>query len=429
MKISIVGGGYVGLVTSACLADLGHDVTVIDLDPSKVQQINEKNPPLCEEHLEDLLKNTVGKSLHATTRFDSITSSELTILCVGTPRNMDGSADLRFIESASRSIGTALKDARDYQVVVVKSTVPPGTTETVVRPIVLKAAQKKETEIGFVMNPEFLREGLAVTDFMHPDRIVIGGNESRAGDIVAQVYKDIPAPVIRTGTQEAEMIKYASNAFLATKISFSNEIGNVCKHLGIDVYAVMQGVGRDHRIGPQFLNAGAGYGGSCFPKDVSALIALAEQTGEDPVLLKSVQDVNERQPSRMVALLEEKIGVLAGKRIAVLGLAFKDNTDDIRDSRSIPVIRELLDKGAFIIAFDPMAMPNMKQILPEITYAETVADALVGADGCLVMTEWPEFKKIDKEFDCMAHPVIIEGRRILSRKGVVGICWQVGNRP
>jgi UDPglucose 6-dehydrogenase len=240
---------------------------------------------------------------------------------------------------------------------------------------------------------------------------------------VTRAYAGIPAPVVQTGIREAEMIKYVSNAFLATKISFANETGNLCKRLGIDVYEVMKGVGLDARIGPQFLNAGAGYGGSCFPKDVSALISLAERIGEDPVLLKSANSINERQPHRMVALLQKRAGSLAGKRIAVLGLAFKDNTDDIRDSRAIPVIRDLLQAGVVVTAYDPMAVPNMKKVFPALTYCSTAADALRGADGCLVMTEWPEFEQLGREFDLMADRIIIEGRRILSCDGAEGICW------
>jgi UDPglucose 6-dehydrogenase len=229
--------------------------------------------------------------------------------------------------------------------------------------------------------------------------------------------------VVCTGLAAAEMINYTSNAFLATKISFSNEIGNICKHLGIDVYDVMKGVGLDQRIGPQFLNAGAGFGGSCFPKDVSALVSLAKDIGETPVLLQSVLDVNEQQPHRMVALLERRLGNLSGKRIAVLGLAFKDNTDDIRDSRAIPVIHELLEKGASVAAYDPMAMPHMQRVFPSITYGSSASDVLRGADGCLVMTEWPEFTSLDREFDGMKKRIIIEGRRILSYEGKEGICW------
>lgn len=219
------------------------------------------------------------------------------------------------------------------------------------------------------------------------------------------------------------MIKYTANAFLATKISFSNEIGNICKEFGIDVYDVMKGVGLDQRIGGQFLNAGAGFGGSCFPKDVASLSVLASRAGVDPKILRAVLEVNEEQPHRLVALLEKKAGILSGKRIAILGLAFKDNTDDVRDSRAIPVIQELQKKGARVVAFDPMAGPNMQKIFPAIEYAGSAGEALKGADGCLVMTEWPEFGSIDTEFELMAHRVVIEGRRILSWNGAEGICW------
>ena len=423
MKITIIGGGYVGLVTGACFADIGHGVTIIDVDPIKVGMVNEKKAPIFEPGLEPILARTTGKNLHASLSFDSITSSDLTFICVGTPPNDDGSANLSYIESASRSIGTALQNATGFHVVVVKSTVPPGTTETVVLPAVLSSAHKTEDEIGFAMNPEFLREGRAIEDFRQPDRIVIGSNQPYAGDRVAEVYQKFSAPVVRTGLAAAEMIKYTSNAFLATKISFSNEIGNVCKELGIDVNEVMKGVGLDQRIGQQFLNAGAGFGGSCFPKDVSSLAMLAGRAGIDPKILRAVLEVNEYQPYRLLALLEKKAGNLSGKRIAVLGLAFKDNTDDVRDSRAIPVIQELLKKGARVVAFDPMAGPNMKKIFPGIDYAGSAGEALKGADGCLVMTEWPEFGRIDKEFELMAHRIVIEGRRILTWNGAEGICW------
>lgn len=423
MKIAVIGGGYVGLVTGTCFAEIGHTVTIIEIDPEKVGAINRGVPPIYEAGLENLLKKNTGERLHAEPGYDAVARADLILICVGTPPGPDGSADLAFIRSASTSIGNMLKKRKSYCVVSVKSTVPPGTTEDVVQPLVLNASGKNSQSIGFAMNPEFLREGRAVEDFMHPDRIVIGSNDQRAGDRVAEAYKPVPAPLIRTGIAAAEMIKYTSNAFLATKISFSNEIGNICKRLGIDVYEVMKGVGLDPRIGPLFLNAGAGFGGSCFPKDVAALAALAKERGEEPVLLTAALTVNERQPHRMVALLEEKIGSVSGKRIAVLGLAFKDNTDDIRDSRAIPVIRELLAKGARIAAFDPMATGNMRRLFPPIEYSSSAAGALTGADGCLVMTEWPEFTSLDEEFSLMAHKVIIEGRRILSCKEKEGICW------
>jgi len=423
MKISVVGGGYVGLVTGTCFAELGHDVTLVEIDPEKVRAINNGKPPIFENGLENLLKQNFGKRIHASTGYESVTSAEIVFISVGTPPKPNGSANLSYIEAASISIGNALKANPAYCVVVVKSTVPPGTTEKIVWPAILKASGKTEKDIGFAMNPEFLREGRAVEDFLHPDRIVIGSSNSRAGERVAEVYRKVRAPIIRTGITAAEMIKYTSNAFLATKISFSNEIGNICKNLGIDVYEVMKGVGFDPRIGPLFLNAGAGFGGSCFPKDVSALVSLAKETGEKPVLLESVLKINEQQPHRMITLLKKRVGSLKGKRIAVLGLAFKDNTDDIRDSRAIPVIQDLIQEGALVIAYDPLAVPNVQKILPGIEYGSSAAEALHGADACLVMTEWPEFSRLDAEFEQMKTPVIIEGRKILSRNGAEGICW------
>ncbi|OPX67695.1 MAG: UDP-glucose 6-dehydrogenase AglM [Methanoregulaceae archaeon PtaB.Bin056] len=306
---------------------------------------------------------------------------------------------------------------------MVKSTVPPGTTRSIVAPAVLEASGRRDGSVTFAMNPEFLREGRAVEDFFHPDRIVIGCSEEIACRKVAALYDGIDAPLVTAGLEAAEMIKYASNAFLATKISFSNEIGNICKKLGIDVYEVMKGVGLDTRISPHFLNAGAGFGGSCFPKDVSALICLAESIGEDPRILKSVMEVNDSQALRIVTILESRIGDLCGKQVAVLGLAFKDNTDDVRDSRAIPVISALVEKGALVRAFDPLANAAMSRIFPGINYYGSAVDALSGADACLVMTEWPEFSQLGHEFDRMKSRVIIEGRRILSCGGKEGICW------
>jgi UDPglucose 6-dehydrogenase len=423
MKISIVGGGYVGLVSAACFAELGHSVNLIEIDGEKVEAINSARPLIYERGLEELLKVHAGRSLVATASYKDLDRSEITMICVGTPPRRDGEADLSMVASASRSIGEELMDGKGQHVVAVKSTVPPGTTELLVRPAVLESSCRDPEEIGFVMNPEFLREGLAVEDFMNPDRIVVGSYDKKSGDLFEPIYRGIDAPTVRTGLAAAEMIKYASNAFLATKISFSNEIGNVCKRLGIDVYQVMKGVGLDHRIGPHFLNAGAGFGGSCLPKDVAALIHLAKRLGEDPVLLRSAMEVNEQQPYRMVELLERRLGDLRGKRIAVLGLAFKDDTDDARESRSIPVIRELMRKGAMVAAHDPKANQSMARIIPEIQYCYSSSEALKDAEGCLVMTEWPQFGDLGPEFELMKNRLIIEGRRILTRADVEGICW------
>lgn len=430
MKISVVGGGYVGLVSAVCFSELGHDVNLVEIDQAKVESINQGIPPIYEKGLEEMLLAHAGKNLKAESNFNSIPDAEIVFICVGTPASPDGGADLSMIASAAKSIGIALRKSERYHVLAVKSTVPPGTTDLVVKSVVQKYSTKgsmsstnPSVNIGFVMNPEFLREGLAVQDFMKPDRIVVGCSDSKAGDFFVDVYKGLEAPLIRTSLTAAEMIKYTSNAFLATKISFSNEIGNICKGLGIDVYEVMKGVGLDHRINPHFLNAGAGFGGSCFPKDVSALIHIAENIGEDPVLLKSVMEINDRQPNRMIELLEKRVGDLRGKRIAVIGLAFKDGTDDARESRSIPVIMELKRRGAIVAAYDPKACPSMSKIIPDIFYYTDPSDALKMADACLVMTEWPEFGLLDKEFDLMCSKIVIEGRRILSCKDAEGICW------
>lgn len=425
MRISVIGGGYVGLVSAVCFAELGHSVDLVEIDRAKCDAINAGESPIYENGLDELLAAHVGRSLHVYVKYDNIKYSDIIFICVGTPQGADGHPDLSNIVSASKSIGRALRDKDDtrYHVVAVKSTVPPGTTEKRVIPLVLSQAGKNTDQIGFAMNPEFLREGMAVWDFMNPDRIVIGCREKRAGDLVEAAYSGIKTPVIRTGIAAAEIIKYASNAFLATKISYANEIGNICKKLGIDVYEVMRAVGMDSRIGPAFLNAGVGFGGSCFPKDVSALIALAEDLGENPVLLKSVMQINELQPLRLIDMLIKRCGDLNGKKISVLGLSFKENTDDVRESRSIIVIKELIKRGARVSAYDPKANQSMKRILPEVEYCSNASESLTDADACLVMTEWPEFAHLEKEFDLMKSRVIIEGRRILSCKDREGICW------
>lgn len=423
MKISVIGAGYVGLVSSVCFAELGHLVNLIEIDLDRARSISQGMPMIYEKGLEALLSKHLNKSLHVSTTYEGIPDTDLSFICVGTPEGDDGSPNLSMISSACQSLGRSLKDNDSYHVVVMKSTVPPGTTESLVIPTILNCSRRDRDEIGFCMNPEFLREGRAAWDFMHPDRIVIGSNDKRSGNQAESVYQGIEAPIIRTSIKSAEMIKYASNAFLATKISFANELGNVCKKLGIDVYEVMEGVGMDHRISPHFLNAGAGFGGSCFPKDLSALIGLAEALGEDPIILRSVHEVNERQPMRILELLQEKLGRLEGKRIAILGLAFKNDTDDIRESRSVPVILKLREMRAEISAYDPKANDSMKKLIPDIEYCSTAADALRSSDACLVMTEWPEFSLLDKEFDLMNKRVIIEGRRILSCQDKEGICW------
>ena len=422
MNITIIGGGYVGLVTGACLSTLNHNVTIVEIFPEKVKAINNAVPPIYEEGLEDILKAYVGKNLTASTTYESIQTADAIFIAVGTPPNVDGSANLTYIRQAAENIADGLAKAHtEYPVVVVKSTVPPGTT----RGVVCKTIREMlpDLKFGCCMNPEFLREGRAVFDFMNPDRIVIGTTDAKAAEIMHNLYSGIEAPILDVEPTAAEMIKYTSNALLAAKISFANEIGNLCKKIGVDVYEVMKGVGMDSRVSPKFLNAGAGFGGSCFPKDVAALADIIRKEDLEPIFLDAILKVNNQQPLRMIALLEEKIGSLSRKRIAVLGLAFKDNTDDIRESRSIPVIEILLAYGAKPICYDPMASDAMQKLLPAAEYVSSAAEALTDADGCLVMTEWPEFSKLDDEFNLMKTRAIIDGRRILSIPDAEGICW------
>lgn len=427
MKISVIGTGYVGTVSAACFAELGHEVICVDIDKTKIDRINAGIPPIYEEGLPELLKKHAGKRLSATSDYEhAVENSDVSFICVGTPSDPEGKIDLGIVKAASSSLGDSLRHKKGYHVVVVKSTVVPETTEKVVLPIIEERSGKRPGDFGIAMNPEFLREGRAVYDFMHPDKIVVGSVDKKSGDIVASLYSGLPCEVTRTNPRTAEMIKYANNAALAARISFANEIGNICKELGIDTYEVMKAVGRDFRIGPHFLNSGAGFGGSCFPKDVKALIGKAKEIGYEPELLKSVMAVNDRQPSRMVRMLKSKLGNLRGKKVAVLGLAFKNDTDDIRESRSIPVIKELLDNGARVSAYDPMAAGNMRNLFSSVQYHTTAVDALSGADACMIMTEWDEFKSLDKEFDVMDNKLIIDGRHMLSaRKNVeyIGLCW------
>jgi len=427
MKISVIGSGYVGSVTAACFAEVGHEVVCVDIDKKKMDQINAGISPIYEEGLEELLQKYAGKSLTATTDYEyAITNTDISFICVGTPSAEDGSIDLSIVRAATASIGAVLAKKEGYHVVVVKSTVVPETTEKFVLPILEEISGKiAGKDFGVAMNPEFLREGKAVYDFMHPDKIVVGAIDKKSGDLVSELYRTFKCEVTRTSLSTAEMIKYANNSLLATKISFANEIGNICKRLNVDTYEVMEAVGKDSRISPRFLNSGAGFGGSCFPKDVKALIGKAKEIGYSPDLLESVIAVNEKQPILMTEILQRKIGSLAGKKIAVLGLAFKNDTDDIRESRAIPVIAELLRLGAEISAYDPMATENMKRIFPTIEYSEKAKDALKSADACLVMTEWDEFKQLDSEFEGMKEKIVIDGRRIIKAKNIdcEGLCW------
>ena len=427
MRISIIGSGYVGLVTGMGFVKLGNEVIFVDVDERKVKMINNAKPPIYEEGLEELMKEFKGK-YHATMGYhEAILNSDVTFIAVGTPSREDGSIDLKYVKEASKSIGEALQEKEDYHVIVVKSTVLPGTTEEIVKPILEEYSGKKAFEdFGLAMNPEFLREGVALKDFLNPDRVVIGVEDAKTRGILDELYAPINAPKLFTDIKTAEMIKYASNAFLATKISFANEIGNICKKLGIDSWRVFEGVGLDHRISPHFFKTGIGWGGSCFPKDMRALIRKAEELGEEPLILKAVVKVNERQPLKLIELLKKHVPNLKGRKIGVLGLAFKPNTDDVRETRAYVIIKKLLDEGAEVIAYDPQAMENFRRFYPDvgekIEYVNSSDDVLRDTDAVLIVTECSEFEELD-----YSEKIVIDGRRVkAAEKGAKiyeGVCW------
>ncbi|MDL5363303.1 UDP-glucose 6-dehydrogenase AglM [Halalkalicoccus sp. NIPERK01] len=430
MNIAVVGSGYVGTTIAACFADLGHEVTAIDIDEGIVERLNRGEASIHEPGLDELLEAHAGGRLRATTDYDAIRDCEVTFLALPTPSREDGSIDASIIETGARSVGEALAGTDEDHLVVVKSTVIPGTTEGMLIPAIEAGAGEAVGErIRVGMNPEFLREGSAVTDFLEPDKVVLGADDDRSRDRLARVFEPLieradPA-VVEATVREAEMIKYANNAFLATKISLINELGNICKELGVDAYRVADAIGLDERIGERFLRSGVGWGGSCFPKDVDALRAAAREAGYEPELLDATVGVNDRQPERMLALLEDHVD-LAGARIAVLGLAFKPGTDDVRNSRSIPAIEGLEARGAEVVAYDPVATGTMRERFPDVEYAASAAEALSDADGALVMTDWDEFAALDDEFEAMATPVVIDGRRIVEpREGITyeGLTW------
>ena len=437
MKISIVGTGYVGLVSGVCLAEMGHDVTCVDLDAEKVSMINSGVPPIHENGLEPMLARARGGSFSATLDIrKAVADTDLTMIAVGTPFNGD-EIDLGYIRTAARQIGDVLRDKGTYHTVVVKSTVVPGTTCDVVRPI-LEAASGKPAGTGFGlgMNPEFLREGDAVRDFMRPDRIVLGGIDDRTLDIMEDVYRPFDgAEVLRTNPHTAEMIKYTANSLLAAMISFSNEIGNLCAEIpDVDVTEVMRGVHLDKRLSPlqedgrritpqfiTYLEAGCGFGGSCFPKDVKALVAHGRKLGAGMDLLNSVIRVNVAQPRRMLDLLGWHIKELTGVPVTALGVAFKPGTDDIRESPALSVIHGLLDLGARVTAYDPVARKEAERYFGAgvIRFTDSLDEAVADSKAILLMTHWPEFDRLPDLISGMQEPpVLIDGRRVIPRAAV-----------
>ncbi len=434
MDVSIIGSGYVGTTVAACLADVGHRVTNVDIDSAVIDAINAGESPVHEPQLDELVGQYGGNRLRATTDYDAVRETDLTLLALPTPSNDDGSIDSSFLEAAAESLGDALAGTSDSHVVAVKSTVIPGVVEERIGPRLEAAAGATVgEEIHVATNPEFLREGSAVSDFRTPDRIVLGTDSTLARERLETLYDPVieaadgEIPLVNTGTREAMMIKYANNAFLASKVSLINELGLICKAYGVDSYEVADALGLDRRISQAFLRSGVGWGGSCFPKDTDALIAAARERDIDPVVLDAVRERNDRQPERLLDLLDEHVDV-EGERVAVLGLSFKPGTDDTRNSRAVPVIDGLRERGASVVAYDPVAVSDMRERYPHLEFesADSAAKALNGAAAAVVVTDWDEFAALDSEFDSMETPVVVDGRRIVSRRdGVIyeGLTW------
>ncbi len=436
MRVSIVGSGYVGTTIAACLAAHGHDVTNIEIDEEIVERINAGETPIHEPGLEERIADSAGTGLWATTDYGAVRETDLTFLCLPTPQQDDGSLDLGAMRAAAESLGQALREKERDHLVVVKSTVLPGTTEDVVGPIVSEHAGRAIGDgIELAMNPEFLRMGTAVEDFLEPEKIVVGATDPAATETLRELYGPMlegGATFVETGVREAELIKYANNAFLASKVSLVNELGNIAKEYGVDAYEVFDAVGLDDRISDRFLRSGLGWGGSCFPKDVNALRAGAREQGYDPGLLDAVVEVNDGQPGRLVDLLEGHID-LEGARVAVLGLSFKPHTDDVRKSRALDVIDQLLERGATVVAYDPVATDNLVRTYPEyadcetLTFVDSLEGALEGADGAVIATDWPEFDGVTDAVDSMAQRVVVDGRRIQLEESALeaydGLTW------
>jgi UDPglucose 6-dehydrogenase len=414
MQIAVVGTGYVGLVTGVCLSDIGHHVTCVDIDENKVERMKQGISPIFEPGLEELMiKNYEAGRLNFTTKHaDAFNQAKVIYIAVGTPQREDGTADLRFIEQVAIDIA---KNLQQDAIVVTKSTVPVGTNEKVKQ--ILLDHLETDLKVEVVSNPEFLREGSAVSDTFNGDRIVIGAESAEAASVLEEINKPFGIPVFKTGIRSAEMIKYASNAFLATKISFINEISNLCEKLGADVSDVATGMGMDDRIGNKFLQAGIGYGGSCFPKDTNALVQIASFVEHEFNLLKSVIQVNNEQQRLLLKKAKTRFGSLDGKKVALLGLAFKPNTDDMREAASITLSHELVQEGAIVIAYDPIAMENAKKHLPEETiYTQSAEEAVKQADLVFIVTEWNEIKEItfNDYVNWLKTPIIFDGRNCYS---------------
>jgi UDPglucose 6-dehydrogenase len=415
MDISIIGSGYVGLVTGACFADIGHHVICVDNDSEKVKQLKAGEIPIYEPGLEEIVhRNVSAQRLHFTGNIqEAVERSQIIFIAVPTPPLPDGDVDLSFVEKVAREIAGVLTD---YRVIVDKSTVPVKTGEKVVESI--KRYNRQGAKFDVVSNPEFLREGCAVADLMHPDRIVIGAQSEQAIDLMKKVYEPFMAPILVTDISSAELIKHCANSFLALKISYINVVSGICEASGADVEKVADGIGMDHRIGRDFLNAGIGYGGSCFPKDIAAFIAISEQLGTPFALLKEVQRINEGQKTRFLKAIRDTLWVLREKRIAVWGLTFKPDTDDIRSSVAIELLEQLLREGAHVIAYDPKGMHKARGIkaIADAEFASSALEAVTDAEALIIATDWNEFANVDLAVlkDKMRTPIVFDGRNLLN---------------
>src|SRR5271167_2090603 len=411
MKLAIIGTGYVGLVTGTCFAEVGHHVVCVDNDAAKVKLLQSGGIPIYEPGLEELVKKNVaaGRLAFTDSTAEGVQKSDVIFIAVPTPPHADGSVDLSFIEKVARDIAAAMTS---YKVVVDKSTVPVKTGDKVAETI--KRYCKARVEFDVVSNPEFLREGFAVDDLLHPDRIVIGVRSQRPVPAMREIYAPFKAPMIFTDINSAELIKHAANSFLALKISYINAISIICEATGANVQEVANGMGMDARIGRKFLDASLGFGGSCFPKDLSAFIQISEHLGYPFGLLKEVQQINAQQMDRFVKKISDTLWVLKGKTLGVLGLAFKQNTDDVRMSPAIDLCQRLQKEGARLRVYDPQAMEKAKPILPNATYVADMNDVATGCDALVIATEWPEFKKLDLEKvrKNLTHPILFDGRNL-----------------
>lgn len=423
--ISIFGLGPVGLITGVCLASKGFKVMGFDKDPNRLQLVSKAEIDFYEPKLEEYLRKVLDEGLlNCTDDYkQAVKSSQITFVAVGTPSGKSGDVDLTHITEVSKMIGEVLKDKTDRHLVVVRSTIPPSTTENVIIPAIEKSSGKHYPEdFGVCVNPEFLREGNAIEDFLNPDKLVVGAEDDQSRKVILEIYDWCKVPKTLTNFRTAEMIKYANNVFLAARISLANELGNICKALGIDWFSVAEAIGSDKRIGPYFLKAGLGFGGSCLPKDTRALVALAKRLDLNPKILQATLDVNQEQPTRAIALAEKHLGNLKSKKIGILGLSFKPDTDDIREARSIIIIKELLTKGASIYAHDPKALENMRKIFPNITYVDDPQKLIDMSDAIIIATEWSQYEYLNYQ-----NKIVIDGRRLKKAekeaKIYEGLCW------